>query len=151
MQASEPASARPTAITLVKREGTGYTNASTYSYGDESGEATPEPSENCFTYQDDTLTREAVENNPEYGPGSAMFSTVRIAKWAGQRDEEGEKVEDFTPLGNATFYLYLADSRGGLHGLLDTLTTGLDNDLSAGAEDQELTAWASSRASPGQI
>ena len=141
------ASIRPsTAITLVKREGTGYTNASTYSYGDESGEATPEPSENCFTYQDDTLTREAVENNPEYGPGSAMFSTVRIAKWAGQRDEEGEKVEDFTPLGNATFYLYLADSRGGLHGLLDTLTTGLDNDLSAGAEDQELTAWASSRA-----
>ena len=141
------ASIRPsTAITLVKREGTEYTNVSTYPYGDESGEATPEPSENCFTYQDDTLTREAVENNPEYGPGSAMFSTVRIAKWAGQRDEEGEKVEDFTPLGNATFYLYLADSRGGLHGLLDTLTTGLDNDLSAGAEDQELTAWASSRA-----
>lgn len=141
------ASIRPsTAITLVKREGTGYTNASTYSYEDESGEVTSEASTNCFTYQDDILTKDEVENNPEYGSGSAMFSTVRIAKWAGQRDEEGEKVEDFTPLGNATFYLYLADSMGGLHGMLDTLTTGLDNDLSVGAEDQELTAWASSRA-----
>ncbi len=139
------ASIRPsTAITLVKREGTEYRNISTYPYRDESGEA--ESSTNFFTYQNDTLTKGEVENNPKYGSGSAMFSTVRIAKWAGQRDEEGEKVKDFTPLGNAIFYLYLADSRGGLHGLLDTLTTGLDNDLSAGAEDRELTAWASSRA-----
>ena len=39
-----------------------------------------------------------------------------------------EKKEDtFSPLGNATFTLYLTDANGTQIQLLDTLTTGLDN------------------------
>ena len=86
------ASIRPsTAITLVKREGTEYTNVSTYPYGDESGEATPEPSENCFTYQDDTLTREAVENNPEYGPVPLCSLLSALPNGQGSGMKKGRK------------------------------------------------------------
>ncbi len=132
-----------TAITLIKRTGTKFTNKSSYTHNGETADCT-----GVFEYEDDTVTDDAsVQNRPEYGEGSAMFSTVRIAKWAGQRDDQGHKEDIFTPLGNATFDLYLADSNGGLHGQLDTLTTGLDNNLSNGAaQGQELSAWASSRA-----
>lgn len=74
-----------------------------------------------------------------------MFSTVRIAKWAGARTEEGDKVYEYTPLGNASFDLYFADSRGNLYTKLDTLTTGLDNNI-GGTDQKPLSAWASSRA-----
>lgn len=136
-----------TAITLVKREGTNYTNTSIYT----DGNGTETPSVEEIVYQDNTRTQDSVENTPEYGPGSAMFSTVRIAKWAGSYDSEGNKVKEYTPLGNATFDLYLATEDGTLVEKLDTLTTGLDNDLSEntgdGEEEQtEKSAWASSRA-----
>lgn len=136
-----------TAITLVKREGTSYTNASIYT--EEDGTETPSVEE--IVYQDNTRTQDSDENTPEYGPGSAMFSTVRIAKWAGSYDSEGNKVKKYTPLGNATFDLYLATEDGTLVEKLDTLTTGLDNDLSENTgdgeeEETEKSAWASSRA-----
>lgn len=132
-----------TAITLIKREGTKFTNKTPYTDDGEEGFCTK-----VFEYKDDTVTDDvSVQNKPKYGGGTAMFSTVRIAKWAGRRDEQGNKEDIFSPLGNATFDLYLADSSGGLHGQLDTLTTGLDNNLSEGAsQGQELSAWASSRA-----
>lgn len=98
-----------------------------------------------FDYAEDQITKESIENEAVYGPGSAMFSTVRLTKWAGKRNQEtGQQINDFTPLGNTTFGLYLADSKGNLHGKLDTLTTGLDNNITD--ENAELTAWASSKA-----
>ena len=128
-------------VTLIKRENTEYKNVTTdYVLEGETYNPT-----NVMDYKDNQVTLEDLENLPAYGPGSAMFSTVRIAKWAGARTEEGAKVYKYTPLGNASFDLYLADSRGNLYTKLDTLTTGLDNNI--GGEDQKpLSAWASSRA-----
>ena len=124
-------------ITLIARKGTGYTNASP------SVEDPQTTCENVFVYQDDSMTREHVENLPVSGGGSSMFSTVRIAKWAGSVNEDGERVEEYTPLGNAAFSLYLVHADGERVALLDTMTTGLDNDLTGEAD---LTAWASSKA-----
>ena len=73
-----------------------------------------------------------------------MFSTVRIAKWAGSVDDDGNRLETYTPLGNAAFSLYLVHADGERVALLDTMTTGLDNDLTG--EETDLTAWASSKA-----
>lgn len=126
-------------IILIKHEGTEYTNSS-QSLNDPTHYCTEE-----FEYQEDNITDHRIENEAVYGPGSAMFSTVRLTKWAGKRNQEtGEQINEFTPLGNTTFGLYLADSKGNLHGKLDTLTTGLDNDITE--ENAELTAWASSKA-----
>lgn len=126
-------------IILIKHEGTEYTNSS---------QSLNDPTQYCteeFEYQEDNITDHRIENEAVYGPGSAMFSTVRLTKWAGKRNQEtGEQINEFTPLGNTTFGLYLADSEGNLHGKLDTLTTGLDNDITV--ENAELTAWASSKA-----
>lgn len=126
-------------IILIKHQGTSYTNNST---------SLDESKTNCsgvFEYQEDEITKKDIENEAVYGPGSAMFSTVRLTKWAGKRNQEtGEQFNEFTPLGNTTFGLYLADRKGNLHGKLDTLTTGLDNDITD--ENAELTAWASSKA-----
>ena len=124
-------------ITLIAREGTGYANAST---------SLVDPQTACtqvFTYQDDSVSRREVENLPVYGGGSSMFSTVRIAKWAGAVDADGNREDVFTPLGNAAFSLYLVHADGERVALLDTMTTGLDNDAPAPGED--LTAWASSK------
>lgn len=126
-------------IILIKHEGTEYTNSS---------QSLNDPTQYCteeFVYQEDKITEHEIENEAVYGPGSAMFSTVRLTKWAGKRDQQtGEQINEYTPLGNTTFGLYLADSKGNLHGKLDTLTTGLDNDITE--ENAELTAWASSKA-----
>lgn len=127
-------------ITLIKHEDAEYTNYST------SLEDNTIICEEVFNYQEDTINKnEKIENEALYGPGSAMFSTVRLTKWAGERDAEtGVEKDNYTPLGNTTFGLYLADSEGNLHGKLDTLTTGLDNDITD--ENADLTAWASSKA-----
>lgn len=130
-------------VTLIKRENTEYKNV-TKGYVLEGETYNPT---NVMDYKDNQVTLEDLENLPAYGPGSAMFSTVRIAKWAGARTEDGDKVEKYTPLGNASFDLYLADSDGNLYTKLDTLTTGLDNNIGGTETDQKpLSAWASSRA-----
>lgn len=128
-----------TEITLIKRQGTQYTNNST-AISDDTTLCTE-----YMVYQDDTVTKGDVQNLPAEGPGTAMFSTVRIAKWAGSIDAEGNKLDKYTPLGNATFELWVTDADGNPVALLDTITTGLDNDLT-GKDKQDLTAWASSRA-----
>ena len=128
-------------VTLIKRDGTAYKNVTTgYML-----EGKPVDPDNVMVYKDNQVTQERIENIPVYRGGSAMFSTVRIAKWAGARTEEGDKVYEYTPLGNASFDLYLADSRGNLYTKLDTLTTGLDNNI-GGTDQKPLSAWASSRA-----
>ena len=127
-------------VTLIKREDTNYSNNTSYVLDGE----TVHPNE-VMDYKDNQVTKEDFENHPEYEGGSAMFSTVRIAKWAGTRKETGEKIYNYTPLGNASFDLYLADSDGNLYTRLDTMTTGLDNNI-GGAQEGGLNAWASSRA-----
>lgn len=126
-------------IILIRREGTQYQN-NTPSLKD-GGETCTK----VLEYQDDRVSKGEVENNPAYGAGSSMYSTVRIAKWAGALTEDGSRVEKYTPLGNATFDLYLVHEDGSIVEKLDSITTGLDNDLSAPITGQ-LTAWASSKA-----
>lgn len=129
------------AITLIRRSGTSYTNASTY----EDAACT-----NYKEYKDNVLTEVSVQNDPAYGGEGERFSTVRIAKWAGSCTKDGEKVHTYTPLGNASFDLYLAAEDGTLVEKIDTLTTGLDNDLSAPdgttSAPAPVSALASSRA-----
>lgn len=127
-------------VVLIKPEGSKYTNNS---------HSVAEPGTLCeetIEYKLDTVTEGEVENDPITGGGGAMFSTVRIAKWADQRDADGELLKKYTPLGNASFELWLVHEDGSKLALLDTLTTGLDNNLSGNAEEAGLTAWASSMA-----
>lgn len=124
------------AVTLIKREGTEYTNKTIY----DGKEAT-----SIMDYKNNAVTEEDLENDPVYGPGGDMFSTVRIAKWGGERTEDGEKIKEYHSLGNATFEVWLADAEGNLVAQIDTMTTGLDNNLSGGS-DGSLSGWASSKA-----
>ena len=137
-------------ITLIKSEETGYQNASTYIEDTEEGEGNPQAitCNSVMDYYKNATTSDEVENDPATGPGSEQFATVRIAKWTAGYDEAGNPIDqkDYTPLGNAKFDLYVVDRDGNRIALLDTLTTGLDNDLSDAGEDEELSAWASSRA-----
>ena len=127
-------------VTLIHREGTNYTNVTEYELEGEIVHPTYD-----IKYVDNKVTTGEIENLPLYGGAPAMFSTVRIAKWAGARNQEtGKKIYEYTPLGNASFDLYLADSQGNLYNKLDTMTTGLDNNV--GQQDEPLSAWASSRA-----
>lgn len=141
-------------VTLIKHTGTDYTNVTHYTYT-EGGTEHPATPTNTMDYVDNQVSIREFQNIPAYGPGTEMYSTVRIAKWAGSRDSEGAKENDFTPLGNVTFNLYLADSEGNLYDKLDTLTTGLDNQINttgntgddpAAGGSTELNAWASSKA-----
>lgn len=129
-------------ITLIKRTETNFTNASTASDG-------TTQCNNVWEYLDDTVTTGKVENDPAVGDGSTMYSTVRIAKWAGAYDEDGNRLTIYNPLGNVSFDLYIVHANGTIVEKIDTLTTGLDNDLSdngTSTTDTDLTAWASSRA-----
>jgi len=123
-------------VTLIHRNGTYYKNdTKNYSYV-ENGETKPchEGQPNAtMTYMDDQVTEEDFENIPEYGPGYAQFSTVRIAKWQGAMDESGQRKEEFSPLGNAKFEIWLTNEEGQEYELLDTVTTGLDNNFGADA------------------
>nr|WP_295418086.1 SpaA isopeptide-forming pilin-related protein [uncultured Subdoligranulum sp.] len=99
---------------------------------------------NTYAYTRDTVNRGLkVENDPVTGPGNEQFATVRLTKWADSYDEDGVLQQDYTPLGNATFAIYLAHADGTTAALLDTVTTGLDNTSLTGGN---LTAWASSYA-----
>lgn len=126
-------------VILITREGTTYTNNS------QSLDGSNTSCTKQFYYKDDRVVSEEVENTPVEGPGSAMFSTVRIAKWAGSYDSDGTPTNTYTPLGNATFDIYVAHADGTLVEKIDTITAGLDNDLN-GTQAEGLTAWASSRA-----
>lgn len=127
-------------IILIKPVGSNYSNSS-------QSLATPVTScTGTIEYKLDAVTDGKVENDPVTGEGSTMYSTVRITKWAGAYDEDGEHENTYTPLGNASFELWLVHEDGTKVALLDTLTTGLDNDLSGNNGGTGLTAWASSMA-----
>ena len=110
--------------TLIYRSSMNYRNDTTYTL---EGSGTEVTCIGAIPYYDNTVSTGEVENNPLYDGNGEMFSTVRIAKWAGSRTSEGKKEDTFSPLGNATFTLYLTDANGTQIQLLDTLTTGLDN------------------------
>ena len=124
-----------TEITLIRPDGREYTNA------------TPAPSDNdvicsnAFYYYKDQVSTGDVENYPGDGPGEELYAIVRIAKWADSLNADGDPEKNYTPLGNATFDLYLVDQNGQVLQKLDTMTTGLDKQ-----DPDKLTAWASSRA-----
>ena len=128
-------------IILIKPEGSNYSNSS---------QSLATPAASCtgtINYKLDAVTTGGVENNPVTGEGSTMYSTVRITKWAGAYYEDGNRKDTYTPLGNASFELWLVHEDGRKVALLDTLTTGLDNNLGQGGTAQgDLTAWASSMA-----
>lgn len=136
-------------ITLIKRNGTNYQNGSTSLEKNDAGQL--EPCEQVFTYLDDQVTEAKTQNIPITGDGSSMFSTIRIVKWAGELGENGDREDTYIPLGNASFDIFLVDSKGTPVYDLGTITTGLDNDLTTtgtveGRDDQELSSWASSKA-----
>lgn len=128
-------------IILIKPVNSNYSNSS---------QSLATPGTSCtgtIEYKLDAVTTGGVENNPVTGEGSTMYSTVRITKWAGAYDNDGNPKDTYTPLGNASFELWLVHEDGRKVALLDTLTTGLDNDLGQGGTAQgDLTAWASSMA-----
>lgn len=130
-------------VTLIKRHDTNYVNNTTYTLDGQEVHPT-----NVMEYWDNRVTQESFENIPVDGDGGEMYSTVRIAKWAGAYDNEtGDKKEEYTPLGNAAFELLLVDSSGRDYKTLDTLTTGLDNDeIGQEGSGKILTSWASSKA-----
>lgn len=150
-------------VTLIRRNGTYYKNdTKNYSYV-ENGETKPCPEGQpnaTMTYMDDQVTEEDFENIPAYGPGHAQFSTVRIAKWQGAMDESGQRKKEFSPLGNAEFEIWLTNKEGQGYELLDTVTTGLDNNFGADASTDTdsdgdtnnnpnanpISGWASSKA-----
>ncbi len=164
---------RPTSVyTLIYRDGMNYSNETPYT---PAGDAEQVTCQGAIKYYDSTVSTGAIENDPLYGGNGAMFSTVRIAKWAGSRTANGGKENIFSPLGNVNFDLYLTDANGTQIQLLDTLTTGLDNttigdylpegstgttegDIDSGTDnvnagetgeettEEGLTAWASSKA-----
>lgn len=128
-------------IILIKPVNSNYSNSSR-------SLATPVTScTGTINYKLDAVTTGEVENELVPGEGSTMYSTVRITKWAGAYDNDGNPKDTYTPLGNASFELWLVHEDGTKVALLDTLTTGLDNDLGqGGTEPGVLTAWASSMA-----
>lgn len=132
-------------VTLIKRHDTNYVNNTTYTLDGQEVHPT-----NVMEYWDNRVTQESFENIPVDGDGGEMYSTVRIAKWAGSYDNKtGNKNEEYTPLGNAVFELLLVDSSGRDYKTLDTLTTGLDNNQigqTRGQGAKPLTSWASSKA-----
>ncbi len=133
-------------IILFKRQGTNYTNHSRNPYAENEVFC-----DDVYSYEDDVRTdTTAVQNSDVTGTGVLRYASVRISKWAGQYDVTGEALENYTPLGNVQFDLYLVDEAGNRLALLDTLTTGLDNDLGdqnggEETEDDELNGWAASQ------
>lgn len=126
-----------TEITLIRPNGTGYSNRTPAPHATD----TVPNSTHVLDYVKDTVSQGDVQNLPTTGPGTAQYAVVRIAKWADSLDEDGNPKKDYTPLGNATFTLYLVDEKGDVQAVLDTLTTGLDNESPS---NPNLTAWASS-------
>ena len=131
-----------TQITLIKKAGTDFTNKSTPTEWPKNDPTGAQFSTHTIEYIPNQVTTDKVKNLPVEGDGSERYATVRLAKWADSYNADGEPKKDYNPLGNVSYDLYLVNAKGDRVALLDSLTTGLDNDDLNG----NLTAWASSRA-----
>lgn len=104
---------------LFKRNGTGYSNSSNN-----------DQSTTVVNYNDESVTLHAVEDEATYGNGSPHYAKVQISKWAGSYNGEVKNTESFEPLPNTKYELWVADKNGNLIRKVETLTTGLENNIS---------------------
>ena len=145
------------AITLFvmddKEDGTRFTNNSQYEYEVEIEDGETETkTANCTTtceYKVDDITEQSIENDPLYGGGPPRYALVKIAKWATEyvQNEDGEDVlsDNYTPLPNARYELWIVDKNGQKQGTepFDILTVGMENiPPENGGQADSHTAWA---------
>ena len=132
---------------------TRFTNDSKYEYEVEiEGGETETKTANCTTtceYKVDDITEQSIENDPLYDGGPPRYALVKIAKWATEyvQNEDGEDVlsENYTPLPNARYELWIVDENGQKQGTepFDILTVGMENIPPAdGGQADSHTAWA---------
>ncbi|MCQ2554568.1 MAG: Cna B-type domain-containing protein [Clostridia bacterium] len=81
----------------------------------------------------DYLLNSRVEPDDD-GGNATLIAAIRIAKWADSFTEEGLPKEEYTPLPNAKFSIYL-DRAGETE--LESMTVGLDN-----TDPTKVKAWA---------
>ena len=138
------------AITLFvmddKEDGTRFTNNSEYK--NDEGEVLDVCTTTC-EYNVDDVTRQEIENDPLYDGGPPRYALVKIAKWATEyvQNKDGEDVlsENYTPLPNARYELWIVDENGQKQGTepFDILTVGMENIPPAdGGQADSHTAWA---------
>lgn len=119
---------------LFKRSGAEYTN---HSNGGVSTRTEIYPENNYKTYD--------VENEAVYGPGKDYYAAVRLQKWAGSCDENGNRIEGaYKPLGNARYELWVVNEAGESLEMADQITVGLETDIND--PDTEKTAMGVSDA-----
>ena len=132
---------------------TRFTNSSEYEYEVKiEGGETETKTANCTTtceYKVDDITEQSIENDPLYGGGPPRYALVKIAKWATEyvQNEDGEDVlsDNYTPLPNARYELWIVDKNGQKQGTepFDILTVGMENIPPAdGGQADSHTAWA---------
>ena len=138
------------AITLFvmddKEDGTRFTNNSQYK--NDEGKVLGECTTTC-EYKVDDITEESIENEPLYDGGPPRYALVKIAKWATEyvQNEDGEDVlsDNYTPLPNARYELWIVDKNGQKQGTepFDILTVGMENiPPENGGQADSHTAWA---------
>ena len=132
---------------------TRFTNDSKYEYEVEiEGGETETKTANCTTtceYKVDDITEQSIENDPLYDGGPPRYALVKIAKWATEyvQNEDGEDVlsDNYTPLPNARYELWIVDKNGQKQGTepFDILTVGMENiPPENGGQADSHTAWA---------
>ena len=90
-------------------------------------------SKEVWTYPDNAYGEYDLENNATYGEGTDYYASVRLQKWAGAYDEDGDKIKDsYEPLGNASYELWVANEAGDLLEKVDDITVGLESDIETG-------------------
>ena len=90
-------------------------------------------SKEVWTYPDNDYGEYDLENNATYGEGTDYYASVRLQKWAGAYDEDGDKIKDsYEPLGNASYELWVANEAGDLLEKVDDITVGLESDIETG-------------------
>ena len=125
---------------------TRFTNSSEYK--NDEGKVLGECTTTC-EYKVDDITEQSIENDPLYDGGPPRYALVKIAKWATEyvQNEDGEDVlsDNYTPLPNARYELWIVDKNGQKQGTepFDILTVGMENiPPENGGQADSHTAWA---------
>lgn len=121
---------------LFQREGQTYTNNTPVSTED----GTTFYSTVAQNYPDNAVGSYEVRNERVTGNGILYRATIKLSKWAGKLDGNGDHIEDptdkaygtdgFDPLGGTQYELWLVNENGDLLVKLDDLTLGLETDQS---------------------
>ncbi len=125
---------------------TRFTNSSQYK--NDEGKVLGDCTTTC-EYKVDDITEESIENDPITGGGPPRYALVKIAKWATEyvQNKDGEDVlsDNYTPLPNARYELWIVDESGQKQGTepFDILTVGMENiPPENGGQADSHTAWA---------